>query len=377
MKRRLNGFTLIELLVVISIIALLIGILLPALGAARSVARSAQCAVNLRGFVQLASIYLSDNKGLFPIRPGGTAPSASGSLYNAIGATRVLLKNDQRSINTLACPDDAWTGRQFFAGSFLRTSGAVSTTLAQLQSGSAGPFTIGAGSNASAVQAAQDVEAVAGSQTGAYGEAVLQTIGVGEIYGVAPDTKVRISYGQNTHTTLNPDPLIPSDKQYYSTRFDDYKNPSKTLNFSDSAWINPRGWTGSTGIYQRPSADPELGTTNAGQGWFLRSRLFHSGIPNNLSGATQSPTTSPITESGTAARGWSGWQIGATTGTLDPYGGSQYRFAPGSYNKTWARHSGGTNNVAFFDGSAKAVDGPTADNDIIYTPGERSGGVQY
>jgi prepilin-type N-terminal cleavage/methylation domain-containing protein/prepilin-type processing-associated H-X9-DG protein len=54
------GFTLIELLVVISIIALLIAILLPALGAARKSARDLQCLSNLRGLMAASFSYGTD-----------------------------------------------------------------------------------------------------------------------------------------------------------------------------------------------------------------------------------------------------------------------------------------------------------------------------
>ena len=49
MKKR--GFTLIELLVVIAIIALLMGILMPALNAAREQARGIRCAANVRSLL--------------------------------------------------------------------------------------------------------------------------------------------------------------------------------------------------------------------------------------------------------------------------------------------------------------------------------------
>lgn len=64
MKRR--GFTLIELLVVVAIIALLIAILLPALGRAKELANRTTCAANLTGIMKSMILYSSDNNDCFP-----------------------------------------------------------------------------------------------------------------------------------------------------------------------------------------------------------------------------------------------------------------------------------------------------------------------
>lgn len=61
---RKKAFTLIELLVVISIIALLISILLPALGSARESARAVACGSNMRQLTLAGLIYAEENDGI-------------------------------------------------------------------------------------------------------------------------------------------------------------------------------------------------------------------------------------------------------------------------------------------------------------------------
>jgi prepilin-type N-terminal cleavage/methylation domain-containing protein/prepilin-type processing-associated H-X9-DG protein len=93
-RKRTAGFTLIELLVVISIVALLIALLLPALGNARAAAWSSVCLSNQRQIGVTLHVYVQDTRGFPPEMSRGAVsgnpwgyPTWDVALSQAAGST--------------------------------------------------------------------------------------------------------------------------------------------------------------------------------------------------------------------------------------------------------------------------------------------------
>jgi prepilin-type N-terminal cleavage/methylation domain-containing protein/prepilin-type processing-associated H-X9-DG protein len=102
-----TGFTLIELLVAIAIIALLISILLPSLGAARKTARNVICQSNLRQMVIAHTTYADSNKDAIAGSPVTSGWDATGRIVNRNG---VMTPTANAKFNGIAMQSWDWMG---------------------------------------------------------------------------------------------------------------------------------------------------------------------------------------------------------------------------------------------------------------------------
>ena len=112
-SRRQVGFTLIELLVVVSIIALLVSILLPALGRAREQTKSVICRSNIRALGQIVVMYASENDyyppSIMPAHAGESYPRSWDDYLLGLGAKVVNAGSDDSEefdLDLFHCPSD-------------------------------------------------------------------------------------------------------------------------------------------------------------------------------------------------------------------------------------------------------------------------------
>jgi len=132
--KKSRGFTLIELLVVIAIIAILAGMLLPALQQAREKARRINCASNLKQVGTAVKMYAGDFESKMPKGPGrrgsDTTQISATACWEGWGGLELLRGNEYLTdYSVYVCPSSVTTAGSGVVALTYAASGATGANL--------------------------------------------------------------------------------------------------------------------------------------------------------------------------------------------------------------------------------------------------------